>query len=84
VSLAEIAADLTRQESLERERERLRDLLARARASAERLARLDKELFNLRRQHATRASVRAPPRRRPTLRRRSRVWRANGSALTTG
>jgi exonuclease SbcC len=52
VALAEIERDVTAQVELERERERLRDLLAQARAAAERLAHLDRELSVLRKSHA--------------------------------
>ncbi len=51
-SLAALGADVATQEDLERERERLRDLLAHARAAEERLTRLDQELESLRRQHS--------------------------------
>ncbi|HVF50134.1 MAG TPA: SMC family ATPase [Pyrinomonadaceae bacterium] len=60
VSLVELEAEIGAQEELERERERLRDLLARARAGRERLQRLDAELEELRRAHAqTKERVRA-------------------------
>ncbi|HEY0171816.1 MAG TPA: AAA family ATPase, partial [Pyrinomonadaceae bacterium] len=51
-SLAEIEKDVATQGELERERERVRDLLAHARAAAERLARLDRELGALRKSHS--------------------------------
>jgi exonuclease SbcC len=51
-ALVELEKLVVVQEDLERERERLRDLLAHARAAAERLARLDAELGALRRAHA--------------------------------
>src|SRR5947209_2297452 len=50
-SLVELEKDVATQEELERERERLRDLLAQARAAGERLSRLDAELGALRRAH---------------------------------
>ncbi|MCA1635857.1 MAG: SMC family ATPase [Acidobacteria bacterium] len=51
-ALAALGAEITAQEDFERERERLRDLLAQARAAGERLTRLDQALDSLRRQHA--------------------------------
>ena len=50
-ALEEIEKDVASQVELERERERLRDLLAQARAAGERLSRLDAELGALRRAH---------------------------------
>jgi exonuclease SbcC len=50
-ALEEIEKDVTAQAEFERERERLRDLLAQARAAGERLTRLDAELGTLRRAH---------------------------------
>ena len=59
-ALAGLEPEISAQEDLERERERLRDLLAQSRASRERLARLDRELDELRAQHAqVRERVRA-------------------------
>jgi exonuclease SbcC len=59
-SLAELEPEINAQEELERERERLRDLLAQARAAREQVARLDRELDELRAQHAqVRERVRA-------------------------
>ncbi len=49
-SLAELEPEIASQEAQERERERLRDLLAQSRAARERLARLDRELEELRTQ----------------------------------
>ncbi len=51
-ALVELEAEITTQEELERERERLRDLYARAVAAREQLARLERELDGLRKQHA--------------------------------
>ena len=51
-SLAEIEREVSAQEELERERERLRELRSHALAAREQLARLDAELNNLRAQHA--------------------------------
>ncbi|HEU4596726.1 MAG TPA: SMC family ATPase [Pyrinomonadaceae bacterium] len=51
-ALEALGPDIAAQEDLERERERLRDLLAHARAAQERLARLDQQLEALRRQHS--------------------------------
>jgi exonuclease SbcC len=51
VALEEIERDVAAQVEFERERERLRDLLAQARAAGERLSRLDAELGTLRRAH---------------------------------
>jgi exonuclease SbcC len=50
-ALEELEKDVTAQVEFERERERLRDLLAQARAAGERLSRLDAELGALRRAH---------------------------------
>ena len=50
-SIAALAEDIKEQEALERERERLRDLRARALSARERLAQLDAELDALRKQH---------------------------------
>ena len=59
-ALADLEPQIASQEEQERERERLRDLLAQSRASRERLARLDRELEELRTQHAgVRERVRA-------------------------
>ncbi|MCA1616235.1 MAG: hypothetical protein LC800_19465, partial [Acidobacteria bacterium] len=59
-SLAGLEPEIASQEEQERERERLRDLLAQSRAARERLARLDRELEELRTQHAgVRERVRA-------------------------
>jgi len=51
-SLDAVEEEVAAQNELERERERLRDLLARARAAGQRLAGLDRELELLRKQHA--------------------------------
>jgi exonuclease SbcC len=51
VALEELERDVAAQVEFERERERLRDLLAQARAAGERLSRLDAELGTLRRAH---------------------------------
>ncbi|HEV2863529.1 MAG TPA: SMC family ATPase [Pyrinomonadaceae bacterium] len=51
-ALAALAGDVARQEELERERLRLHELSAQARAARERLTRLDAELGALRRQHS--------------------------------
>src|SRR3712207_704722 len=51
-ALEEIEKSVAHQFELERERERLRDLLAQARAAGERLSRLDAELGALRRAHS--------------------------------
>jgi DNA repair protein SbcC/Rad50 len=60
LALAELEPEINAQEDLERERERLRDLLAQARAAREQVARLDRELDDLRAQHAqVRERVRA-------------------------
>ncbi|MGH9944381.1 MAG: AAA family ATPase, partial [Pyrinomonadaceae bacterium] len=50
-SLVALRDEIARQEELERERERLRDLLAQARAAGDRVKRLDRELEELRAQH---------------------------------
>ncbi len=52
MSLAALASEVARQEEQERERDRLRDLLAHARAARERLAPLERDLEDLRKQHA--------------------------------
>jgi DNA repair protein SbcC/Rad50 len=51
VSIEEMSPKIAEQESLEKERERLRDLKAHAIAAQERLVLLDKELETLRKQH---------------------------------
>jgi DNA repair protein SbcC/Rad50 len=51
-SLAALTADISTQEELERERERLRDLRAQAQSEGARLLKLDAELAALRKQHA--------------------------------
>jgi exonuclease SbcC len=51
-SLVALEPDISRQEELERERERLRDLRAQAVSERARLAKLDVELDTLRKQHA--------------------------------
>lgn len=58
--LVELEREVSEQDELERERERLRDLHAQARAANERLLRFDRELTEMRAQHAqTRELVRA-------------------------
>ncbi|HEY0004405.1 MAG TPA: SMC family ATPase [Pyrinomonadaceae bacterium] len=52
VQVVALEPEVARQEELERERERLRDLRARALSARERLAQLDAELQQLRAQHA--------------------------------
>jgi exonuclease SbcC len=51
-SLAALAPEISAQEAAERERERLRDLRARAISERQRLTKLDAELDSLRKQHA--------------------------------
>ncbi|MDQ3652097.1 MAG: SMC family ATPase [Acidobacteriota bacterium] len=59
-SLVKTEAEISAQEELERERERLRDLHAQSRAAGERLVRFDRELTSLRAQHTrTRERARA-------------------------
>ncbi|MBA2646174.1 MAG: hypothetical protein H0U81_05180, partial [Pyrinomonadaceae bacterium] len=60
VTLVELEREVSEQEELESERERLRDLHAQARAASERLVRFDRELTEMRAQHTqTRELVRA-------------------------
>ncbi|HVF28795.1 MAG TPA: SMC family ATPase, partial [Pyrinomonadaceae bacterium] len=59
-ALVELEREVSEQEELESERERLRDLHAQARAASERLTRFDRELTEMRAQHTqTRELVRA-------------------------